>query len=448
MTSCPCEQVTCVGGVDPWALLDYVKCQDLRNHRDNMEPCSCDTFVALPPATVGNRIIFGKNSDRPSDEVQEIVYFPGQSYEPGEKLQCTYIEIEQAEKTHAVVLSRPSWLWGAEMGANEFGVCIGNEAVWGKEEIDDKEALLGMDFVRLGLERADTAHGALDVIIGLLEKYGQGGNCMESPMSFTYHNSFLIADRKEAWILETAGQYWAAEKVDGGIKNISNNLSITSKIDREHPAMREYARTKGWWGGRKEFNFAAVYSYFNPSRSSSSGDRFCEGYKLLRKYKGNMTAETMMEILSDKPSGINMEGGFMTTGSMVSILPQDPSQPCCHFFTGTPDPARSVFKPFIFVTEIEPFVRTASPSFGADDPVRLKPRFQTKPDRRHELHKKHEDAIMSKKTSQKDLLKKMKNLEKKKLEEVESFLKDGTIDSSGLTMLFANCVDEEMTLYE
>ncbi|XP_040297798.1 secernin-3 isoform X2 [Bufo bufo] len=413
-----------------------------------MEPCSCDTFVALPPATVGNRIIFGKNSDRPSDEVQEIVYFPGQSYEPGEKLQCTYIEIEQAEKTHAVVLSRPSWLWGAEMGANEFGVCIGNEAVWGKEEIDDKEALLGMDFVRLGLERADTAHGALDVIIGLLEKYGQGGNCMESPMSFTYHNSFLIADRKEAWILETAGQYWAAEKVDGGIKNISNNLSITSKIDREHPAMREYARTKGWWGGRKEFNFAAVYSYFNPSRSSSSGDRFCEGYKLLRKYKGNMTAETMMEILSDKPSGINMEGGFMTTGSMVSILPQDPSQPCCHFFTGTPDPARSVFKPFIFVTEIEPFVRTASPSFGADDPVRLKPRFQTKPDRRHELHKKHEDAIMSKKTSQKDLLKKMKNLEKKKLEEVESFLKDGTIDSSGLTMLFANCVDEEMTLYE
>ncbi|KAG8559584.1 hypothetical protein GDO81_017384 [Engystomops pustulosus] len=303
-------------------------------------PRSCDTFVALPPATVGNRIIFGKNSDRPSDEVQEIVYFPGRSYEPGEKLECTYIEIEQAEKTHSVVLSRPSWLWGAEMGANEFGVCIGNEAVWGKEEIDDKEALLGMDLVRLGLERAETAEGALDVIIGLLGKYGQGGNCMESPMSFTYHNSFLIADRKEAWILETAGEYWAAEKVDEGMKNISNNLSITTKIDREHPAMREYARTKGWWDGKKEFNFAAVYSYFNPSRSSSSGDRFCEGYKLLRKHKGNITAATMMEILSDKPSGINMEGGFMTTGSMVSILPQDPNQPCCHFFTGTPDPAR------------------------------------------------------------------------------------------------------------
>lgn len=63
-------------------------------------------------------------------------------------LQCTYISIEQVERTHAVVLSRPSWLWGAEMGANEHGVCIGNEAVWGREEICDGEALLGMDLVR------------------------------------------------------------------------------------------------------------------------------------------------------------------------------------------------------------------------------------------------------------------------------------------------------------
>lgn len=414
-----------------------------------MEPCSCDTFVALPPSTVGAQIIFGKNSDRPSDEVQEIVYFPGRSYGAGEELECTYIKIEQVGKTHAVVLSRPSWLWGAEMGANEFGVCIGNEAVWGKEEIDDEEALLGMDLVRLGLERADTAEGALDVIVGLLEKYGQGGNCMESPMAFTYHNSFLIADRKEAWILETAGQYWAAEKVDEGIKNISNNLSITTKIDREHPRMKEYAKTKGWWDGKKEFNFAAVYSYFNPSRSSSSGDRFCEGYKLLRKHKGNITAESMMEILSDKPSGINMEGGFMTTGSMVSILPQDPSQPCCHFFTGTPDPSRSVFKPFIFVPQVQQFVSTASPVLGSDDPVKLNPRFQTSPDRRHELYKKHESALRSMETSQvKELLKKIKNLEKQKLEEVDLLLQNGINDSSAVALLFSKCVEEEMKIYE
>lgn len=57
-------------------------------------------------------------------------------------------------------------------------------------------------------------------------------------------------------------------------------------------------------------------------------------------YLGNITAETMMAILRDKESGLNMEGAFMTTGSMVSILPQDSSLPCIHFFTGTPDPDR------------------------------------------------------------------------------------------------------------
>ncbi|KAM4626628.1 secernin-3 isoform 1-T2 [Discoglossus pictus] len=413
------------------------------------QPCSCDTFVALPPATVGNRIIFGKNSDRPSDEVQEIVYFPEKTYLTGETLECTYIKIEQVEKTYAVILSRPSWLWGAEMGANEFGVCIGNEAVWGKEEIDDNEALLGMDLVRLALERAKTAEEALDVIVSLLQKYGQGGNCTEDNMSFTYHNSFLIADRKESWILETAGQYWAAERIEDGIRNISNNLSITTKIDREHPGMREHAKYKGWWDGKRQFNFAEEYSYFNPSRSSSSGDRFSEGFKLLRKNKGNITASTMMEILSDKRSGINMVGGFMTTGSMVSILPQDPNQPCCHFFTGTPDPARSVFKPFIFVPEIQQFTNTVSPCFGSNDPVKLTPRFQTKPDRRHNLYKKHEAALKSMETSQgKMMLDQMKNLEKQKLEEVELLLKDTHLDKSSLVLLFSKCVEAEMEMYK
>lgn len=68
---------------------------------------------------------------------------------------------------------------------------------------------------RLGLERADKAEKAVNVIAELLEKYGQGGACMEDQCGFTYHNSFLITDRKEAWLLETSGKYWAAERVKG-----------------------------------------------------------------------------------------------------------------------------------------------------------------------------------------------------------------------------------------
>lgn len=54
-----------------------------------MLPSSCDTFVALPPSTEGQRIIFGKNSDRPCDEVQEVVYFPAKDYGAGEKVEVS-----------------------------------------------------------------------------------------------------------------------------------------------------------------------------------------------------------------------------------------------------------------------------------------------------------------------------------------------------------------------
>ncbi len=55
-------------------------------------PMSCDTFVAMSDVVSaagdkGNGVVFGKNSDRPSGEVQEIVYAPGKTIEADEKVQ-------------------------------------------------------------------------------------------------------------------------------------------------------------------------------------------------------------------------------------------------------------------------------------------------------------------------------------------------------------------------
>ena len=50
-----------------------------------------------------------------------------------------------------MLLSKPAWLWGAEMGANSYGVAIGNEAVWNRLSDPDFDAvprLLGMDLLR------------------------------------------------------------------------------------------------------------------------------------------------------------------------------------------------------------------------------------------------------------------------------------------------------------
>src|SRR5690606_4557928 len=135
--------------------------------------------------------------------------------------------IPQVEETNACLLSKPYWMWGAEMGANEKGVCIGNEAVWTKEKYESV-GLTGMDLVRLGLERGSTAKESLNVIIDLLEKYGQGGkNSVHMLFQyFSYHNSFIICDPKEAYVLETAGKNWVVEHITSGCRNISNKLSI------------------------------------------------------------------------------------------------------------------------------------------------------------------------------------------------------------------------------
>eukprot|EP00957_Ditylum_brightwellii_P116940 8920561-Ditylum_brightwellii.AAC.1 len=65
------------------------------------------------------------------------------------------------------------------MGANEHGVVGGNEAVSTllSSELDTDVAaggLLGMDLLRLALERGHTAREAMEVCIDLLETYGQG----------------------------------------------------------------------------------------------------------------------------------------------------------------------------------------------------------------------------------------------------------------------------------
>jgi hypothetical protein len=104
-------------------------------------------------------------------------------------------------------------------------VAIGNERVF---TLDDpslaQPALIGMDLVRLGLERGHSAEHALDVMTDLLETHGQGG-IADAANEEAYFSSFLIADPHAAWVLETSGRSWAAKPVVGGAA-ISNRISL------------------------------------------------------------------------------------------------------------------------------------------------------------------------------------------------------------------------------
>lgn len=53
--------------------------------------------------------------------------------------------------------------------------------------------------------------------------------------------------------------------------------------------MRNYAKQKGWWDGQEDFDFAAAYSYIDTATMMMSSSRYCQGYKLLNKHKGNFS---------------------------------------------------------------------------------------------------------------------------------------------------------------
>ena len=136
----------------------------------------CDSIVVTREFTRNGITIFGKASDRAVNEPQPFVYIPAADHRTGETVNCTYIEVEQVPHTNAMILSKPSWIWGGEMGINEHDVCIGNEAIFSREMNSTCSALLGMDILRLALERSSTAREAVEVIGRLMERYGQGGN--------------------------------------------------------------------------------------------------------------------------------------------------------------------------------------------------------------------------------------------------------------------------------
>src|ERR1700732_439347 len=130
----------------------------------------CDALCGLGP----NGMVFAKNSDRPIREVQLAVPF-GRRASAGCTLRTQYLSIGDTG-AHAALLSCPRWLWGAEHGVNEYGVAIGNERVRTTHDAAHATpALIGMDLVRLGLERAKSAEEALDVMTELVTTHGQGG---------------------------------------------------------------------------------------------------------------------------------------------------------------------------------------------------------------------------------------------------------------------------------
>lgn len=308
----------------------------------------CDTLTALSAASANGAALFAKNSDRERNEVQVLEVHPSR---PGVgEVKTTYITIPEAGPTHDCLLSRPFWMWGAEMGANDCGVVIGNEALHARTPAQRRRALIGMDLVRLGLERGGSAAEALEVIITLLERHGQGGDCGHLGR-FYYQNGFIIADRSEAYVLETVGRDWVVERVRDR-RSLSNAYSIGAGFDAISPGLQAQ--------GQGRFDVAAHLIDEARDVVSFGRGRCARGQTLLDDIPA-LTPSDMMAILRDHGeatdwSPANTTGrticmhaaeGPRRSQSVASMVSELGNEQAVHWVTGTSAPCLSLFKPVI-----------------------------------------------------------------------------------------------------
>ncbi|MCK4579625.1 MAG: C69 family dipeptidase [Candidatus Marinimicrobia bacterium] len=321
------------------------------------------SIIVIPPAVSPDGAAYlAKNSNRHPNECQPVVAIAGVEDDASSLISCTYLTIAQQPRRYAVVLSTPWWCWGGEMGANDQGVAIACEPILTRDT-EFTEGLIGSDLVRLGLERGSSAEDAMNVIISLFQKHGQGGPAGVPWFPRGNDNTFVVVDASEAWLLETAGRHWAAKRIKRSYVTVPV-ITIGVGFDRHSYAAEPYAERKGWHRGIEEFDFRKSFERRRGARSRNCIRRaenmasqlseidntmpLLALMKLLR-YRRNSTAHSIShnDFTRAASSKSHQE---QTTGAMaVRISPNRQD----HFFTAASATDLAVFKPVHFGQPLE-----------------------------------------------------------------------------------------------
>ncbi len=312
----------------------------------------CDSFVALGNSTASGSVLLAKSADTEVNEAEHVLRYPRRQYTEGAMVRITHRTIPQATTTHATILGRSFWAWGAELGCNEHGVAVGNEAVFSNQKADE-DGVCCLDLLRLAVERASSAREAVEVVGHHVETFGQGGNC-QMMGNFPFDTGLLIADRHEAYVVNCAGRDWAARKVDD-VMAISNRYQITNEWDLSSLGS----------GSGENSNFRTLFADEKREHEVAAVERECRARDLLEGIKGSITVADMANILrdvgeqpasyniadGDRPTRICMHAGphesrfWHATGAMISDAGADGVMV---WMTATSATDLSVFKPLFF----------------------------------------------------------------------------------------------------
>ena len=217
----------------------------------------------------------------------ELYHWPAAVWPEGAMLDITEWDtgkplgqIPQVRQTYSVVGNM-----------NEHQVAITESTFGGRPELVDTTGIMDYgSLIYVALQRSKSAREAIQVMTDLVAKYGY----------YSGGESFSIADKNEAWIMEMVGKgtgnkgaVWVAIRIPDDCIAAHANQSRIQQIpfdDKENcmysPDVVSFAREKGYFSGKDEdFSFAKAYCPYD-----FSALRICEArvWSFFNKYNKDM----------------------------------------------------------------------------------------------------------------------------------------------------------------
>ena len=259
---------------------------------------ACTNFIVGKKASADGSVFVTYNADS-YGAFMPLYHYPAAKHQPGDMRKVfewdtnKYLgEIAEAAETYNVIGN-----------SNEWQVTIGETTFGGREEMADSTGVIDYgSLIYITLQRSKTAREALQIMTSLVEQYGY----------YSEGETFSVADKDEAWMLEMMGcgpdrtkeagrTVWVAVRIpDDAVAAHANQSRITKFLDGRYVQVKmkdlfgkkyavngkkpvpnlvvysdnvvSYARNMGWFEGKDaDFSYNAAYA-----EPDFSGRRYCE----------------------------------------------------------------------------------------------------------------------------------------------------------------------------
>ncbi len=250
------------------------------------ESMACTNYIITKGASADGSVMISYAADSHT-LYGELYYRPAMNYPSGAMFDV--VEWDTGKPLGKIKQVRHTYNVVGNM--NEYQLSIGETTFTGRAELQDTTSIIDYgSLMYLTLQRAKSAREAINTIASLVDEYGY----------YSTGESFSIADKNEAWIMEIIGRglgnkgaLWVAVRIpDGYVSGHANQARIRTfpLNDPENCLYAKdvisFAKNKGLYSGEdKDFSFSDTYAPVDFSAA-----RFCEirVWSMFNKVNGDM----------------------------------------------------------------------------------------------------------------------------------------------------------------